>query len=156
MLAGIRDVENFFVGRKRDAVGSRQIFDNELNFRVIGRRTGFLLDCIDNAKHAVEFLFFRWIVVALGSQSIGWIGEIERAVRFVDEIVGAVELFAVVSIGKDCNLSFRVERLETPYVAARVTGNRDTALWVDRHSVRAGLGTVVRIGAFVAARMRSE
>jgi len=153
VLARIRDIENFLVRGKCDPVWPRQILDDELNLRVIGRRAGLLLQRSDDAIHAVDLHLFQRVVVLLCRQSVRRIGEIERTVGLVDEVVGTAEFFSVVRIGEDGDLSFRVERFEPPHVAARVACDRDAAFGVDRHPVRAGLGTFIWLGAFVAARM---
>ena len=82
LLIGIRDVECLLVGRQRDPVGTGEVLDDGLQ------------PAVSVQEDAVERQFLGGIVILL-EQSVGRIGEIERSVRTVDQIVRAVEPVAL-------------------------------------------------------------
>src|SRR3954451_4393918 len=77
-LLGVRDIENFSIGRKGDAVRTRKILDDGLQLAI----------CV--AVDAAEFNLFGGISVTL-RQTKWWVGEVECSVRSKHEIVRTVE-----------------------------------------------------------------
>ena len=86
---GVGDVKRLFVGRKGDAVGPGHVLGQQRQLAVLG-------DAVDAAE-----IEFAGGVVPVLFQAVGRIGEIKIAVGFEDEIVGAVEAFALVFVGEN-------------------------------------------------------
>ena len=98
---GVADVEIFLVGRKGDAVGTGEVADEKLQLCTSGGCAGFLFERVRDTVDAVDLELLGGVGVFLRGQTVGRIGEVERAVGFVDEVVGAVELLALIGVGED-------------------------------------------------------
>src|SRR5581483_5835925 len=78
---------NFLVGGKRDSVGRFELFSEELQLPIAP------------AIHALKGQFLLGIVTAL-AQAVWRIREIERAIGFVYQVVGAVQALSLIFIGQ--------------------------------------------------------
>ena len=68
------------IGRQGDAVGPRQVLDDQLELGIVRRRACFMREGVRETKDAIERQLFLRISVTLRRQAIRRIGEIERAV----------------------------------------------------------------------------
>src|SRR5258708_34122461 len=109
-----------------------------------------------NAVDAVDLEFLVGVIVFLGTKSVGWVGEVERAIRFVDEIVGTVEFLSLVGVGQDRNRPLWIERLQPVDVALRVSRDGQAAARVEAHAVRSRFGTAIRSRALAAAGLEKN
>src|SRR6266481_8656371 len=72
-----------------------------------------------------------WILVAQWSD--------ERAIGFIHQIIGAIELLSLIGVGQNSDLCFRAERLHAPYVASCVSRHAHSTVRIQDHSIRAWL-----------------
>src|SRR5205085_5031482 len=93
-----------------------------------------------NAIDAVDLQFFFGISVTLRRQTVRRIGEVQRTVGLVDEIVGTVELLALIRVREHGDWRLRVQGFQSPDVASRMSGDSDAPVCIERHAIRAGLG----------------
>lgn len=68
-----------------------------------------LLPRFRNAIDTVDLQLVLRIVVLLGGQTVRRISELEPAIRFVHQIIGAIELLSLIGISQNRDLCFRVE-----------------------------------------------
>src|SRR5437868_4518851 len=90
----IVDVEVLLIWREGQTVRSLQIGGQQLDLLAIWR----------DAEYTAVGQFFTWIIEEL-RQPKRWIGEIQRSIRLVDEIVGTVEPPPFIAISEDCELA---------------------------------------------------
>jgi hypothetical protein len=80
-----------------------------LQFSARRRGAWLLLERVGDAVNTIDLELLLRIVVVLRAESIRRVGEVERTVGLVDEIVGAVQFLALIGVGKNCEWSFWVE-----------------------------------------------
>src|SRR5205823_1425291 len=127
--------KELLVGRESDSVGSDQLGCGQLHLAVL------------DAEDAAERQLLARIVVD-ARQPERWVGEVERAVRAVDEVVGAVEALALVAIGEHRE---RAGALQASDAAVAVLVDGEPPVAVERQAVGAGLVVLADVRAFVAA-----
>src|SRR5690348_223401 len=131
----IREVEIFFIGRERNAVGPCEVLDQKLKMAIVGRRSRLVRGCARQAVNAVEWQFLQRIFVALRRQAVGWIGKIERAVGFVDQVIGAAQALALIAVAEHRELGARFQRLKAINIALGVARDDEAALLIECHAV---------------------
>src|SRR5437660_9235770 len=95
----------------------------------------FLVPCSRNAIDTVDLQLLLRIVVLLGGQTVRRISEVQRAIRFVHQIIGAIELLSLVGVGQNRDLRFRVEGLQAPYIASGVSRHTHSTIRIQDHSI---------------------
>ena len=153
---GDSDVEVFLVGRKRDAVRASQVFDEQLQARIVGRRPWRVRESFGDAIDAVKRQLLQWVLVALGREAVRRVGEVERTVGTINQVVRAAQALALVFLRQEGNFCAFYERLEPVYVALGVPGDGWAAAPVERHAVRAGLRPAVRFLSEKAGRVQEN
>src|SRR5207249_11186091 len=131
----VGDVQIFFVRRERYPVWPFKIgaYELELTF-VKGENT------------TVRQLLTR--IVEELRQAEGRIGEEQSSIRAIDEVVGAVEPLAFVSVGQHGQMTVLLQTDDTP---VPVLVNGEPSLAIDRQPVGARLGVFRDIPAGVTA-----
>ena len=96
------------------------VLDYELQLGTRGGCPGLLRNSTGDAVDAIHLQFFGWVAVRLRSKPIGWIGEVERAVRLVDQVIGVVQALALVGVRENRDLRPGIDILESPNISLRV------------------------------------
>src|SRR5260221_783526 len=134
----VGDVQRLVIGRERDPVGPGEFLRQQAQLAV-------LADTVDALE--VE-LFFR--VLHLARETVGRIGEVERAVRVVDEVVRAVEPLALVAVGDRyvLRLGLGERRVHARDLPVAVLAEHQASLRIEGEAIRPGLvrGDVVGPG----------
>ena len=86
--AGIGDVENFFVGRETQAVGTHKIVGND------GGISGIGIEAIDVGGQFV----FRNVAFVVERDTVSRIGEPDTAIGMCGDVIGCVERFALKAV----------------------------------------------------------
>ena len=140
IVVPVPDVEGPLVRRQRQAVGARQLLRDDAKASI---------------RVALEDAAERQFLSRIGGelrQAERRIGEEQRAVRPVDQVVRRVQPLALETVGEDVDLAVGAKPGDTP-VAVLVDGQ--AALRVEGEAVRAGLPVVGNVGT-VIARRRAE
>src|SRR5208282_360820 len=119
---GIDDVEKFFVGRKADAVGLVHVGGNDSDVACFG------IEAVDNGgKFEGGF-----VALVIGHDAVTGVGEPDCAVGMNGEIVGSVELFALIAVHQNRD---RAVRFGARYAAGVVFAGEQAALAVAKVAV---------------------
>src|SRR2546422_7590294 len=107
-----------------------------------------LSQSISGLRAVKKYLFSR-VVEELG-QPEGRVGEIERPIGPVNQVVGAVEPLSLVAVGKNGQRSVR---LEAGHAAVAVLVDRQPALRIERQAVGSGLAVLGNVASGIPARL---
>src|ERR1700723_2208419 len=109
-----------------------------------------------NEIDPIHFELLVGIGVALNTKTIGRIGKVERAVGLVDDVIGAVERFALIGVGEDGELGFWIQGAEAVDVALSMACDAKAAANIEGHAIRSRLRSAVGRGAPVAAGLKKD
>src|SRR5215831_6730504 len=133
----VRDVEELFVGRERDPVRSGQFGRQQLQLAVVNR------------KNAAKRKLFPFVVEKLRQAERG-IGEEQRSVGAINEIVGTVQSLAVIPV---CDYRERAVRLEPCNAPVAMLADRKPPLRIESEAVRSRLAVLRDVRTRITARL---
>src|SRR5271157_4811759 len=136
LLLPVVHVEVFLIGRESEPVRAAKILRDQLDGFPVRR----------HAKDPAIGQLFPWIIEEL-RQSKWRIGEIQRSVRLVDEIVGTVEPLSFIAVSQHRKLTILLQA-NNATVAVLIDG--EPPLLVEREPVRAGLTVFANVHAAIA------
>src|SRR5271165_465231 len=136
LLLPVVHVEVFLIGRESEPVRAAKILRDQLDGFPVRR----------HAKDPAIGQLFPWIIEEL-RQSKWRIGEIQRSVRLVDEIVGTVESLSFIAVSQHGKLAVL---LHANHAAVAVLVDGQPSLLVEREPVRAGLTVFANVHAAIA------
>ncbi len=91
--------------------------------------------CSRQPVDPIEGQFLQRVFIALGGQAVRRIGKVERAVGFVDQVVGTVQPLSLVVVAENGQLGAGFERFQPVDLAAGVARDGEAAVLVDGHTV---------------------
>src|SRR5581483_7244913 len=124
--------------------------------RVICRSACLVIDRMRNAIHAIPFELLDRVIVVFGRQPVRRIGEVERTIGFVHQVIWTVEALALIGINQHSRRLCGVERFEAENIALRMTCHRQPSLCVECHAIGAWFRPAIGRRTLVAARLQPD
>ena len=152
----IVDIEIFLVRRKRNAIRPRQVLDQQLQLIARRRGPGRLIKRLRYAIHAIHLQLLDRVAVTLRRQPIGRISKVKRPVGLVNQIIRTIKFLALIRVRQHRDLRTRRERLQPPHITLRMPCHCQTALRIERHTVRARLLATIWSGSLIPARLHED